>query len=681
MAFQEDSIYWVEVEKIVPNPFQPRREFDEERLKELSESIRMYGVLQPLTVTRNEVQREDGTFFTEYELIAGERRLRASKLAGLSQVPVIIREGRENEQEKLELAIIENLQREDLNSVDRALAFQQLAEVFNLKHAQVAKKVGRSREYVSNTIRLLNLPPHMLDHLRKRKMTEGHARTLLMLSDRPEEQEVLFREMLLKRLSVREVEKIARRIAADKVRRKEDNDFDDEILAIEKQFTESLGTRVQIQKTNFGGKLTIDYFDLGDLEQLLGKIRDERLELGPSIYHKKTSAINDSTALEIEVEGEDDEGEGEKKTEVGFSNNNNLKNDDEISEEEIEFKFKNEIPQIRPDTFPQVFEKKEMIEYQQHSSEKTFSNSFEKEQKEREWSGSENRVTPITEFKSRAEIEAERLEKEQAEMRRLEAEAEKKREIERKEREEREQERLRLEKEQKEREEAEERRLEAEIKAEEERKKKEEMRRLEEIARFVAPKFESEPEFSPIKIDENLSPEERRKRAEEAWLKEYGFSQEGNKQISKENKEVENNLSQVSLKEVKDTEEKKTEKIEEIDLGSKFDKPKIVAVSQNKSIYNPQTRVDNYSDGYSSFRSYANKHPQTDIQKNNGQNSIGLSVGNSKQRSELNPSATTPEQNLVEENSFRENKAKADEKQVGNNNYDDDEDLYSINSF
>ena len=181
MAFKGDSIYWVETEKVVPNPFQPRREFDEHKLRELSDSIRMYGVLQPLTVTRHEIQREDGTFYSEYELIAGERRLRASKLAGIAQVPVIIREGEESEQEKLELAIIENLQREDLNAVDRALAFKQLAEQFNLSHVEVAKKVGRSREYVSNSIRLLALPENILNSLKHGEISEGHARTLLML--------------------------------------------------------------------------------------------------------------------------------------------------------------------------------------------------------------------------------------------------------------------------------------------------------------------------------------------------------------------------------------------------------------------------------------------------------------------------------------------------------------------
>lgn len=282
MAFQGDSIFWVEVEKVVPNPFQPRREFDQNKLQELSDSIRMYGVLQPLTVTRKEVQREDGTFFTEYELIAGERRLRASKLAGVAQVPVIIREGEQSEQEKLELAIIENLQREDLNAVDRALAFRQLADAFGLSHAQVAEKVGRSREYVSNSIRLLGLPEHMLDAVKHGDISEGHARTLLMLSDRPEEQEVIFKEIKLKKLSVREVERIVRKIATDKVRKKNPAEFDANLIEFEKQFTETLGTRVQIQKTDFGGKLTIDYFSNEDLEAILERMKIEAQAEAPS---------------------------------------------------------------------------------------------------------------------------------------------------------------------------------------------------------------------------------------------------------------------------------------------------------------------------------------------------------------------------------------------------------------
>jgi ParB family chromosome partitioning protein len=296
MSFQGDSIYWVEVEKIVPNPFQPRREFDEERLQELADSIRMYGVLQPLTVTRKEVQREDGTFYSEYELIAGERRLRASKLAGVSQVPVIIRDGEQSEQEKLELAIIENLQREDLNAVDRALAFRQLADVFGLQHTQVAKKVGRSREYVSNSIRLLNLPEHILSALRQADISEGHARTLLMLNDRPEEQDVVFREILLKKLSVREVERIARNIATEKVRAKTLESMDATLIEMEKQFTETLGTRVQIQKTDFGGKLTIDYFSVEDLEAILERMRAEAVADRSLV----AAQVSERTPLQIE---------------------------------------------------------------------------------------------------------------------------------------------------------------------------------------------------------------------------------------------------------------------------------------------------------------------------------------------------------------------------------------------
>ncbi len=299
MGFQGDSIYWVEVEKVVPNPFQPRREFDQAKLQELSESIRMYGVMQPLTVTRHEVQRDDGTFYTEYELIAGERRLRASKLAGIAQVPVIIRDGKESEQEKLELAIIENLQREDLNAVDRALAFKQLAEQFSLSHVQVAKKVGRSREYVSNSIRLLALPEHMLESLKRAEMSEGHARTLLMLNDRPEEQEVIFKEILLKKMSVREVERIVRKIATDKVRKKNPGEFDAHLIEIEKRFTETLGTRVQIMKTEFGGKLTIDYFSQEDLEALLERVKTENAQVTKEqSAHDVVENIVDATPLE-----------------------------------------------------------------------------------------------------------------------------------------------------------------------------------------------------------------------------------------------------------------------------------------------------------------------------------------------------------------------------------------------
>lgn len=291
MAFQGDSIFWVELEKVVPNPYQPRREFDEAKLKELAESIRMYGVLQPLTVTKKEKEREGGAFYSEYELIAGERRLRASKLAGLTQVPVIIRSGEQTEQEKLELAIIENLQREDLNCVDRAFAFKQLSETFKLSHSQIAAKMGRSREYVSNTLRLLALPEYMLSSLRQGDLTEGHARALLMLAGRNEEQDVLFREILLKKISVRESERISRQIATDRVR-KHHEDTDPELIAMEKQFTDSLGTRVQIKRTEYGGRLTIDYFSAEDLEKILALVSTEgKVESG--VAETKTAVVEE----------------------------------------------------------------------------------------------------------------------------------------------------------------------------------------------------------------------------------------------------------------------------------------------------------------------------------------------------------------------------------------------------
>jgi len=275
-GYESNSIFWVEVEKIVPNPFQPRKEFNEEKLKELAESIRMYGVLQPLVVTRKEVALPDGAFRNEYELIAGERRLRASKLAGIKQVPVIIRSGQETELMKLELAIIENLQREDLNPVDRALAFKQLASQFGLSHTEVAKKVGRSRVYVSNSIRLLGLPDTILSALSNGEISDGHARTLLMLNDRPEEQDVIFREILLKKLSVREVEHLSRQIATEKIRKKSPKDLEPELKEIEREFQDSLGTRVQISKTDYGGKVVIDYFSPEDLHHLLAVMRAQK---------------------------------------------------------------------------------------------------------------------------------------------------------------------------------------------------------------------------------------------------------------------------------------------------------------------------------------------------------------------------------------------------------------------
>ncbi len=271
-AYVNDAVFWIEIGKIHPNPYQPRHEFDQAKLKDLSESIRMYGVLQPLIVTRKEVYREDGGMNVEYELISGERRLRASKLAGLAQVPALIRNSEDDGRVKLELAIIENLQREDLNSVDRARSFERLAKEFGLKQQQIAEKVGKSREYVSNSLRILSLPADMITALQEGKISEGHTRPLLMLTDRPEEQIVLFKEIITKKLTVREAESLSRRVATDRIRNK-GKYLDPAIIEMEKTFTETLGTRVRIEKgKEEGGTVTIDFFSPDDLRNLLEKM-------------------------------------------------------------------------------------------------------------------------------------------------------------------------------------------------------------------------------------------------------------------------------------------------------------------------------------------------------------------------------------------------------------------------
>jgi len=320
--FFNDSIFWIETEKIKPNPFQPRKEFDESRLKDLAESIRQYGVLQPIVVTRTEVQKEDGGIAVEYELISGERRLRASKIAGIPQIPAVIRSNDESKLMKLELAIIENLQREDLNCVDRAKAFQQLVNEFGFKHTQIAMKMGKSREYVSNSLRILALPEHMLLALSEGKISEGHSRPLLMLTDRKDEQETLFKEIIYKKITVRDAEIIARKIATERARKKEVV-FDPEITALEEKFSESLGTRVHIEKGEKGGKITIDFFSNDDVRAILDllaskdkrkvdELLDKHIEtLGevdklPKITEDEASLLDDRSPIEKK---EDEESE------------------------------------------------------------------------------------------------------------------------------------------------------------------------------------------------------------------------------------------------------------------------------------------------------------------------------------------------------------------------------------
>lgn len=267
------SVFLIEVEKIRPNPLQPRADFDESGLNGLAESIRQYGVLQPLVVVRKEEEIPSGTS-VYYELIAGERRLRAARLAGLSQVPVVIRK-EPAEKVKLEIALIENIQREDLNAVERARAFKQLANDFKLKHRDIALKIGKSREYVTNTIRILDLPEEMQQAITSGKMNEGYFKPLLMLSSRPEHQKALFYDILNKDIKMREAELIARRIAVERARKRDDLP-DEEGREIEQKLGEVLGARVSVTRKRQGGVIAIAFFSEEELRQIFDKMVKEK---------------------------------------------------------------------------------------------------------------------------------------------------------------------------------------------------------------------------------------------------------------------------------------------------------------------------------------------------------------------------------------------------------------------
>lgn len=301
-----DSVFWIDVDRIVPNPYQPRKEFSEAGLSSLAESIRQYGILMPLVVSRSEVEKPEGGLESVYELVAGERRLRASRIAGLKQVPVVIRQGDSN-LTKLELAIIENLQREDLNAIDRAKALAKLIEEFGISHAETAAKIGKSREYVSNSLRLLSLPEHMQSAIVAKEINEGHARPLLSLNSRPEERETLFKEIILKRLPVRAAERIARSIAQERVRsyhRKSP-----EMVEIEKSLAETLGTRVIIETSAEGGRLLIDFFSPEDLQQLVSALILEReaTQVPQTIFPNTTQLSDDPITPPAPEESSDDE--------------------------------------------------------------------------------------------------------------------------------------------------------------------------------------------------------------------------------------------------------------------------------------------------------------------------------------------------------------------------------------
>ena len=216
---------------------------------------------------------------------------------------MLIRTGEDDGRVKLELAIIENLQREDLNPVDRARSFERMAKEFGLKQAEIGVKVGKSREYVSNSMRILMLPEIMIVALENGQISEGHTRPLLMLASRPDEQLVLFKEIMAKKLTVREAESLSRRVAVEKIRNKEKY-LDPAIIEMERTFTESLGTRVRIEKGKEGGTVTIDFFSPDDLRAMLERLMNVQQAL-KSAAPVETSPISapqlDNVALEAVV--------------------------------------------------------------------------------------------------------------------------------------------------------------------------------------------------------------------------------------------------------------------------------------------------------------------------------------------------------------------------------------------
>lgn len=259
----------VDLNAVKPNPEQPRKSFSEESLKELADSIRAQGVIQPILV-----EKQGDSYF----LIAGERRYRAARLAGLSAIPAVI--GSYSEEQKLEIALVENIQREDLNPVEEALAYKSLMDKTGLNQAQVAEKVGKQRSTVANSLRLLRLPEEMRDALGGGTLSSGHARALLSVEN-PADRQILFGRIRKQGLSVREAERMAGELNAGK-RMKEKHEPDaavklrnPELMDMEQKLIDKFGTKVSVKGSPKKGHIEISYFSLDDLNRLYDILLEE----------------------------------------------------------------------------------------------------------------------------------------------------------------------------------------------------------------------------------------------------------------------------------------------------------------------------------------------------------------------------------------------------------------------
>ncbi len=302
-----EPVFLIEVDKISPNPLQPRKLFDEESIRELAVSIREFGILQPLVVRKIEEATETGTK-VRYELIAGERRLRAAQHLALDRVPAIIKSV-DLERTRLEMAIVENVQRTDLNPIEAARAYSRLQDEFRLTQREIASKIGKSREVIANTLRLLNLPSNIQEAITRGDLSESQARLLLSIEE-PKQQEQLFTEILKNHLSVRglrsriaEYKKPAALASGEGEPRSSDDEreklvIDPETVSMQKELEEFLGAPVKLEKSGTTGKITIQFYSPEELRALVAKMT--HLE---------------ETGLESTKPPEEDEKEGEEKQE------------------------------------------------------------------------------------------------------------------------------------------------------------------------------------------------------------------------------------------------------------------------------------------------------------------------------------------------------------------------------
>ncbi|SDL15258.1 ParB/RepB/Spo0J family partition protein [Natronincola ferrireducens] len=262
-AVKEDRIKNISINKIYPNPQQPRKDFNKATIEELAASIKTHGLIQPIVV----IEKEEG-----FMIIAGERRWRAGKEAELKELPCIIR--KDNEQQLMEIALIENLQREDLNIIEEAKAYKYLIDTYSITQDQLGEAIGKSRPYIANILRLLQLDSRIIDMIREGQITAGHARALLSIHNLQEQYQLALK-IEREQLNVRQVEEMVRNLLNPKKKPKEQKRTKDAIIIdIEENLKRRFGTKVNIMKGRKKGKIEIEYYNDGDLERILSLLEE-----------------------------------------------------------------------------------------------------------------------------------------------------------------------------------------------------------------------------------------------------------------------------------------------------------------------------------------------------------------------------------------------------------------------